>query len=102
MQQTYDEFMTSARRLALLAGLAACPQYRANDVLLQKWAEGMGHPVSADRVRSDLAWLKEQELVALDAVDRLQVATLTERGLDVAEGRAQVPGVSKPKPGAAG
>lgn len=99
--QTYEQFMTENRRLAVLSGLKACAQWRTNDAMLQKWVESMGHPVSADRVRSDLAWLAEQELVTVQAVDNLQVATLTERGLDVAEGRAHVPGVSKPKPGAA-
>jgi hypothetical protein len=99
---TYTTFMTESRRLALLGGLRASHQWRANDALLQRWCEQMGHAVSTDRVVADLAWLAEQDLVSTQAVDGLTVATLTQRGLDVANGLAQVPGVQRPQPGHAG
>lgn len=100
MSQSYDQFMTTSRRQAILQGLRQVAQYRANNALLQAWCEQMGHAVSTDRLLADLAWLAEQELVTTERADGLTVATLTVRGLDVANGRAEVPGVQRPAPGA--
>lgn len=43
---------------------------------------------SADLVRADLTWLSEMGLVRFDG----RVASVTERGKDVARGRAAFPG----------
>lgn len=95
----YADMETQDRRLVLLRGLENAAQYRANAYLLRRYAEAVGHVVSTDRLASDLAWLKEQGLVTLQTVEDVTVATLTERGLDVATGRAEVPGVQRPRPG---
>lgn len=97
---SFAEYQTADRRLVLLKGLEAATQYRANAYLLRHFADSLGHVVSADRIAQDLAWLKEQGLVALETAVNVTVATLTERGLDVATGRAKVPGVQQPSPGA--
>ena len=47
-------------------------------------------------MRAELAWLAEQDLLKVEQLDRLQVATLTGRGQDVATGAATVPGVKRP------
>lgn len=96
---TYDAYETQDRRLALLRALQNAAQYRANDLLLRRYCEAVGHTVSADRLAADLIWLRELELVHLVELDGLRVATLTARGLDVATGRAFVPGVQRPQPG---
>jgi hypothetical protein len=57
-----------------------------------------GVAASADQVRGDLAWLEEQGLVAVRSVENLTLAKATVRGLDVATGRATVPGVARPLP----
>ena len=88
------------RRLVLLKALENAAQYRANAFLLRRYCDAVGHVVSADRVEVDLAWLAEQQLVGLERTQGVTVATLTARGLDVAQGRATVPGVPKPQPGA--
>lgn len=97
---SFAEYQTADRRLVLLKGLQAAVQYRANAYLLRHFADSLGHVVSADRIAQDLAWLKEQGLIALDVAEGVSIATLTERGLDVATGRAVVPGVQRPAPGA--
>ncbi|MCW5657433.1 MAG: ArsR family transcriptional regulator [Burkholderiaceae bacterium] len=97
---SFDDYLTEDRRLVLLRGLAASVQYRANAFLLGRYAAAVGHTVSADRLAADLAWLAEQGLVTLAKAEGVTVATLTVRGLDVAEGRARVPGVQQPQPGA--
>jgi repressor of nif and glnA expression len=85
------------RRLVILRLLDY--QQTANDSVLQLVLERLGHNVSRDVVRTDLAWLHEQGLIRAEVVmDRVHVATITERGGDVARGRAVVPGVKRPTP----
>lgn len=96
----FDQFQTEDRRLVILRGLASAAQFRANAYLLRRYCEAVGHVTSADRIEQDLAWLAEQSLVRLEKAEGVTVATLTQRGGDVAEGRATVPGVQRPQPGA--
>ena len=98
---SYEQHQIEDRRLVILRALAAAVQYRANAYLLRSFCDQVGHTTSADRLAVDLAWLAEGGLVttAQPAADVL-VATLTARGLDVAEGRASHPGVKRPAPGA--
>ena len=95
----FDEFQTADRRLVMLRGLAAALQFRSNAILLRHYCAAVGHSVSADRLDADLAWLGEQGLVKLESTEGVSVATLTQRGADVANGRAVVPGVAQPQPG---
>jgi hypothetical protein len=96
----YAEYQTQDRRLVLLKGLEASTQYRTNAFLLRRYAEAVGHMVSSDTIEADLAWLAEQGLVTLSHEGGVTVATMSVRGLDVATGRAVVPGVQRPAPGA--
>lgn len=96
----FDQFQTEDRRLVILRGLASAAEYRANAYLLRRYCEAVGHVVSSDRIEQDLAWLAEQELTKLERAEGVIVATLTKRGGDVAQGRAIVPGVQRPQPGA--
>lgn len=87
-------------RLAVLQVLEAGGN-EANSRILRSSLEMLGHRPTSDQQRSALAWLEEQGLIRstqlAESVYRLQ---LTERGLDVAEGRASVPGVARPAPDA--
>lgn len=95
----YAVFETEDRRLVLLKALASSAQYRANGYLLRRFAEQLGHTASADRIAGDMAWLAEAGLCTLaQPAPDVTVATITARGLDVAEGRAVHPGVAKPRP----
>ena len=61
-----------------------------------------GHDISRDLVRNHLLWLEEQGLITLTRLNNngkdFFVATITQRGLDVAQGLAFVDGVKKPSP----
>ena len=93
---TFDDLLSKDRRLVILRALFD-QNYTLNDSVLQAALEELGHNVSRDVVRSELAWLSEQGFVTLQvAGGRITVATLTERGSDVATGRAKVPGVRRP------
>lgn len=101
---SYAEHLAEDRRLVLLRLLEQIPGYTANASVLQSGIARIGHHVSRDQVRTDLAWLEEQGLVSLEHLAQLgtsgvTVATLSERGADAARGRAAVPGVKRPAPG---
>ena len=86
-------------RLTLLRLLGELPSYRANSTVLMLGAQQMGFDPTRAQVRTQLEWLREQGLVTTaEPTDALVVATLTERGLDVAEGRGKTPGVARPAP----
>ncbi|MBW3795353.1 ArsR family transcriptional regulator [Aeromonas hydrophila] len=70
----------------------------ANESILNDCLDQLGTGrVTRDRVKTLLAWLEEQELVRIERLAQVQVAHLTCRGQDAAEGRALVPGVKKPR-----
>ena len=70
----------------------------ANESILNDCLDQLGTGrVTRDRVKTLLAWLEEQGLVRIERLVQVQVAHLTGRGQDVAEGRASVPGVKKPR-----
>lgn len=96
---SYHELVAADRRLVILRLLAEDPDYRINSSILQQGLDVFGHNVSRDKLHTELGWLAEQELIQCEQVTSVLVVTLTRRGLDVAQGRAMVPGVKRPGPG---
>lgn len=94
----FPDFVRERRRLDILDLLAEAPGYSHNDAVLRSALAAVGHAVSADALRAELAWLAEQGLVEVSAVGEVRVARLRERGDDVAAGRAECPGVARPRP----
>ena len=92
----YAEFLRQDMRLVILRLLAEMPAYRANSSVLNTALDNYGHSVSRDQVRTELQWLSEQGTVSLDDIGPVLVATLTERGQDIAAGRARCPGIKRP------
>ena len=88
-------------RLCILRILAeAVGSYEANNSIIADAVCHFGLNASRDFVNTQLTWLDEQGLLKLRTVTaQLQVAKLTQRGLDIAEGRAHVPGVKHRGPG---
>lgn len=86
------------RRLAILRILEGSAEYRANLYLVQRMLADIGHSASLDTINTDLAWLAEQGLLELETVGGVSLPQLLARGLDVACGRAIVPGVARPMP----
>lgn len=96
---SYEDVIAADQRLAILQALEQDPDYSHNEHVLSRVLAAVGHGVSSDLLRTHLAWLAEQGLVAVEAVAGMQVAKLTRRGEDVALGRSRVPGVARPRPG---
>lgn len=94
----YNELIDADRRLVMLRVLVEDAGYSQNEYVIQTCLEALGHNVSQDRLRTDLAWLAEQGLITVETVANVRVARLTGRGADVAEGRTTVPGVKRPRP----
>ncbi len=94
----YADLKTSDLRLVILRLLSEDPGYATNDSILREAVVGFGHTVSRDKVKTELRWLEEQGLVTIDAVATVLIATLTNRGADVATGAARVDGVKRPGP----
>lgn len=93
----YANYLSEDRRLVILRVLVEMPTYRANSSVLHAVLGEWGHEPSRDQVKSELRWLEEQQLVTLDDIGggSVLLAKLTERGVDVAEGRARVDGVKR-------
>ncbi|MDH2927341.1 hypothetical protein FW755_03260 [Lonepinella koalarum] len=93
------------QRLVILRSLVDCG-YDANESILNDCLGLYGHDISRDLVKNHLHWLEEQGLVTLTHITTLAtpqnhdflVASITQRGLDVAQGRAMVNGVKRPSP----
>lgn len=96
----YPNIVTANIRLIMLRELADTNGYTSNDSVLQAVLETWGQKLSRDRVRTEIAWLKDQGLVTVVPLSDSGAVrvTLTERGLDVASGAASVPGVQRPSP----
>jgi hypothetical protein len=94
----FSERIAQDRRLVILRLLERTPGYSANESLLDLALEDFGHRTSRDQVRADLAWLAEQQLIATEEIGGITIAIATRRGLDVARGKAIVPGVRRPAP----
>lgn len=92
------KLVTEDRRLAILRILEGSAEYRSNLFLIQRMLAVFGHPVSQDAINTDLAWLAEQGLLELESVGGVSIPQLLARGIDVACGRAVVPGVARPMP----
>lgn len=94
----YAHYLSADRRLVILRILAEMPTYRANSSVLHTVLNEWGHEPSRDQVKTELRWLEEQQLISIDDVGEgaVLLAKLTERGADVAAGRARVDGVKRP------
>lgn len=89
---------TADQRLVILRSLADAG-YDANESILDDCLALYGHKISRDLVRNHLNWLEEQGLVQIERLaNGFMVATITQRGLDVANGEAVVEGVKRPRP----
>ncbi|MHA7915510.1 VpaChn25_0724 family phage protein [Alloalcanivorax xenomutans] len=96
MSSKYANFLREDQRLVILRILCEMPAYSANSSVLAGLLRQYGHNASRDQVKTELHWLDEQGLAEVEDMDAVMLVKLTERGADVAAGRASVPGVRRP------
>lgn len=95
---SFSEHLAKDRRLAILKLLVEV-QGSANESVLRTGLEDLGHvaDLTRERVREDLQFLSDRALVKLTWFsDKIAVAHITERGVEVAQGRIRVDGVKPP------
>ena len=95
----FEQLVRQDCRLRTLQILANTPGYGLNARIIKTALGQLNHTPSTDLLNNDLNWLEEQGLVTLTEVSGLKVATLTERGADVAAGRSKIDGIAAPGPG---
>lgn len=91
----YSERHQALLRRMLLEALERSAGNVSNDWLLQGDLEAHGIAIGMDRLHTELAWLHEQGFIEREG----DAAMLTVRGLDIALGRADTPGVQRRPPG---
>ena len=84
------------QRAAILKVLNVMNGYKSNNSMIRDGCEAFNNRMSNDEVKTQLSWLAEQGLISINHVGDYINAELTERGQDVAEGRATVPGIKRP------
>lgn len=86
------------RRLAVLRHLAMAQNYTSNASILGDVVNGVGVSTSVDQLTATLSWLAEQDLATLEDHGDFVIVTASARGVDVARGRVEHPGVKRPSP----
>ena len=94
---SFSDIVSRDRRLVILRFLNEDVDRTLNTSILNDALDQIGHGCSRDCVETECAWLSEQGLVVVESVGPVNVVRLTGRGQDVAEGRATVPGVKRPR-----
>jgi len=95
---SFERIVDADQRLIVLQALSSGAGYDLNESILRAFLGQFGHSISNDKVRTELRWLEEQGLLTIKLVFGIHVATITERGADVAKGLAVVDGVNRARP----
>lgn len=95
---SYGETLQKHRRLAILRFLKDCDGYTANGSIIRDVVNAVGVTSSSDQITTELFWLKEQGLIALEDLGSLLLATATARGVEIAQGIATHPAIQRPSP----
>lgn len=94
---TLGNIFAEQQRILILQLLNEDSDCCLNEQMLQKGLLMFGHNVSLDKVKTEVAWLKEQGCVTTEVVGpSVILVKLTERGLDVVNQRAVIPGIDRP------
>lgn len=94
---SFADLLSQDRRLVILRFLNEDTDRTLNTSILQDALDRVGHGCSRDCVETECSWLAEQGLVEAEKIGPVTVVRLTGRGQDVAEGKATVPGVKRPR-----
>jgi hypothetical protein len=98
---TFAEALAEDRRCAILRLLVEA-EGEANESVLRTGLALLGHTreLTKENVRSDLSFMNDRGLVTLQWFDdKVCVAKITRRGVEVSEGKVRCEGVKKPSLG---
>lgn len=96
----YLQTLSKHRRLAILRFLQESPSYTSNVSILTDVLNGneIGINTSRAQTATELHWLVEQGFASITGTPDFLVVTATQRGIDIALGRATHPEVHRPSP----
>lgn len=86
------------RSLAILGFLSRPPEYRSNEDVLMDWLRHLALTCTRAEFRTLASFLKDGGHLQSEAVEELQIPKLTEKGLEIAEGKVISAGVKRPEP----
>lgn len=89
---------TEDHRRTALGFLAFDTDYRLGNDMLATAFDLRGKSITADQLNNVLLWLAEQGFVTLEKIGTTTLATLTDRGLEVAQGKSRAAGVRDLRP----
>lgn len=95
---SYSEHMARPLRGAILRTLAAAPAEAASDVVLHSVLADGPHRAGLVAIAEALRWLGGRGYLRLEEIDGVLFATITDRGVDVAERREGDPGIRLDRP----
>ena len=95
---TYSEHMARPLRGAILQALASTPTEAASDVVLHSVLADGPHRAGLATIGQQLRWLAERGYLTLEEIRGVLFATVTDRGVDVAERREGDPGIRLGRP----
>ena len=84
------------RRVIVLQALEQDRDHEMSVQMIQAALDYVGQDMGSVAVGSLIDWLRDADLVSVRAVDDVRLVRLTERGKDVAQGRASASGVARP------
>ena len=94
-----QDIQHSYNRRAILSALVYDSDYRLSLDMLDLILEAAGQTITRDRLENEVLWLEEQGLVTrLYPAPGLTVAALTDRGLEIARGKARAHGIRDLRP----
>lgn len=92
--------VAASQRLHVLQLLEQDAGYSHNQHILSAGLGALGHSISSDGVRDHIRWLEKADLLSVKEVFGIGlVATINDRGVEVAKGRLTVDGIERPRPG---
>ena len=94
----YADTLRRHRRSTILRALVSAPSYSGNESVLFDVCQAWRVPSTRDQVRTELLWLRDQGFVQVEDIAGYMMATITEAGGDIAEGRRTHPDIQKPSP----
>lgn len=100
MTTSFDARVRADVRLAILQILAGDLGYSLNHAMMRDAVDrATAHSLTEEQVKEHFAWLEDRALVKTEELERYQIATLTDRGLKIVQGKERVEGIRLPTPG---
>lgn len=93
-----QQIQQSYTRRAILSLLAYDTDYRLTADVIEAALDASAQAVTRDALENELRWLNEQGFIALEHLSGITIATLTDRGLEIARGKSRAHGIRDLRP----